>query len=290
MNRATAASGQKRIKMALAETLDAQQLYRQMMTGIVAPALRKLGMSGSVHMMRLVSGSYSASLWPQKSRHNTKEEVEFWFHAAAFYQPEGHEAAGYWHYELRWLNYHLPISWTVKVGAPVEPVAEDVIAAVRDVGLPAMLAAIDSPGFPPDPDARWARTFPAAEPGQSDREGAPPGWRLPPVERMLALLASSDPIDRFSGIGTIGESASDDPRVLPALLDRLEHDLDQRVRRTAALNLRWSTAHDVVREALQATASDDEDLEVRWAARYILRLADIASSAQAYPLPMPTTE
>jgi HEAT repeat protein len=95
---------------------------------------------------------------------------------------------------------------------------------------------------------------------------------------MFALLASSDPIDRFTGIGTIGERASDDLRVLPALLDRLEHDPDQRVRRTAAFNLRWSTAHDAVRQALQAAAADDENLEVRWAARYILRLADLASS------------
>jgi HEAT repeats len=54
---------------------------------------------------------------------------------------------------------------------------------------------------------------------------------------------------------------------------QLAEDPDPDVRRTAALRLASQTAVGAVREALHAAAAEDEDLNVRWAARYALRLA-----------------
>jgi len=58
-----------------------------------------------------------------------------------------------------------------------------------------------------------------------------------------------------------------------AVLNRLAEDPDPDVRRTAALRLASRSAVCAVREALQAAAAEDEDLNVRWAARYALNLS-----------------
>jgi hypothetical protein len=64
----------------------------------------------------------------------------------------------------------------------------------------------------------------------------------------------------------------------PALLEILEKDPDSGERGSAARRLiPWAGTEDVG-AALRAAAADDEDVWVRWAARYALRLADLAAS------------
>ena len=40
--------------------------------------------------------------------------------------------------------------WTIEAGRPPEPVAESVLDGIRHYGMPAMQAAMDSPGIPAD--------------------------------------------------------------------------------------------------------------------------------------------
>jgi hypothetical protein len=71
----------------------------------------------------------------------------------------------------------------------------------------------------------------------------------------------------------IAERGADDPRTRQVLLDRLEHDPSDLARNQAATLLAPLAQDETIRKALQDAADQDEDLQVRWAARYALRLA-----------------
>jgi HEAT repeat protein len=217
-------------------------------------------------------------VWTQKSRHSTRSSIDFTVHLGAAHEPS---RASYWSSSLRALIPENEGSWwTLDIGHPIEPVGEEVLAAFRAYGWPAILAALDSPGFPPDPAITWARTF-QAEPSAAVRpdgkpELGPLAWvlrgRHQDGDELFADLASQEPMTRFAAIVTIGDQARDDRRTLPALLDRLASDPDARVRRWAARGLTPSARQAAVRQALEAAAAEDEDLDVRWAARYAIRL------------------
>lgn len=68
-----------------------------------------------------------------------------------------------------------------------------------------------------------------------------------------------------------------DPRAVPALLDRLEHDPSPVIRKLVASRMLTRLAQQAgVRAALQAAAADDHDPGVRWAVRYALRVDVLA--------------
>jgi HEAT repeat protein len=77
------------------------------------------------------------------------------------------------------------------------------------------------------------------------------------------------------------ERADSDPRAFQALLARLESHPDPGIRQQAAWYLLRRVHEDRNRQALRAAAAEDEDVEVRWIARYALRLAQNESSADA---------
>jgi hypothetical protein len=204
---------------------------------------------------------------------------EFWVHLNAFYEPSG---AWYWDTELLALIPGGPRSgWTVRYDQPAEPVAREVLDAVSRYGLPAILAATDSPGFPPDQATAWVRTFPPV-PSKAARYAVRTdlgslAWVLEPTgqpaDTFFGNLADAEPRRRHVAVEEIVEKASGDPRARPSLLDRLERDPAPLVRRSAAAGLIPATADAGVRAALAAAATEDEDLQVRWLARYALRLA-----------------
>jgi hypothetical protein len=236
--------------------------------------LQALGFDGD----RYVNGDYAGMVGAQKSRYNTKDKVDFTIHLGAEYAPTGY---GYWHTRLPGLmpGTHCGC-WTLQTGQPMEPVARDVLAAFHAYGWPTILAAVDSPGYPPGPAVRWARTFPA-EPGTAAR---PASLRLteladlaegtdPEINELFTEITDADPGIRQAATETIVEFAGDDPRSVTALLHLLERDPNEGIRQLAALGLAPWAGDVQVREALQAGAAEDEDLQVRWAARYAIRLA-----------------
>ena len=104
--------------------------------------------------------------------------------------------------------------------------------------------------------------------------GGPHGARR---VKLFAEFGDGDEITRYTAVELIGETAIEDPRAVPALLERLEHDPSQPVRLMAARGLRPLARLAAVRQALQQAAAMDEDVEIRWAARYALRLTGHSS-------------
>jgi HEAT repeat protein len=155
------------------------------------------------------------------------------------------------------------------------------ISAIRRYGLPAILAGLDDPGHQLDPDVRWARTFPhvpAIGERLPDGHGADPAaWYVQPAgtesDSSSAELASDIALRRPGAAEVVAGEVRNDPRALPALLNRLERDPSPRIRHRIAWRLLTPLAQDPqVRSAPHAAAAEDEDLQVRWAARYALRL------------------
>jgi hypothetical protein len=250
-----------------------------MMRDHITPALRSLGFTGTwSKAFWYQAGEHAGSLWTQKSVHSTSGHVRYTVHLNASHTPTGSE---YWERSLLGL---IPDNedgwWTVSAEDPAEQAAAPFVGAVRDYGWPAIQAALDNPGFPPDPAVRWARTFPPASSLQPPADPGLPAWILQPAgsddDDLFAELADDNHITRFTAVELIGDIAIGDPRAAAALINRLEHDPSEAVRRMAASGLRPLARDDDVRRALQAAAAEDEDLQVRWEARYAQRLAHSA--------------
>jgi hypothetical protein len=256
----------------------AQTAFAHLMRDLVAPALHELGFTGKGPRWFVYrSGDYEATFATQKSRYSTKDEVEFWVHLAAAHRPTH---SPYWNVQLRRLVPGSFSSWTVHADRPVEPVADDLLGGFRRYGWPAIEAALDSPGYPPDPAVFWPRSF-APEPSPAALGATSPklgglAWALRRTgERDDLFAALSDPDEgiRAGAASDIGKTATRDTRTVPALLGRLEHDPSPLVRAAAAAALRPYAREPQVNAAFRATADQDEDHMVRWEARYALRLA-----------------
>jgi hypothetical protein len=142
-------------------------------------------------------------------------------------------------------------------------VASEVLRVFRSCGWPAIQAALDNPGYPQDSTVRWPRTFPKTPRGPrfDDEVEAEEGSR--------------------AELEDIVEHADTDPRAFQALLARLETDPDPERRQSAAWWLLRRASKERSRRALQAAAAEDEDVEVRWIARYALQLAEQGAASQA---------
>jgi hypothetical protein len=145
----------------------AQDLFRHLMRDLITPALLAMGLRGGYSgSFWIEHGDYGRSSWTKKDRYSTKTEVDFWIHLDAVHGPT---RRNYWRKDLDWLTPDKAVGrWTVEIGSPLQPVAESVLDAIRRYGLPAMQAALDSPGFPPTPVMNGHACFPAADDGVVD--------------------------------------------------------------------------------------------------------------------------
>jgi hypothetical protein len=75
--------------------------------------------------------------------------------------------------------------------------------------------------------------------------------------------------------------ADSDPRAFQAVLTCLETDPRPGIRHAAAWWLLTRADQERSRQALRAAAIEDEDVQVRWAARYASRLAERQTSTHA---------
>jgi HEAT repeats len=256
------------------ESLNVQQACEQMMRKQVAPALRELGFKGTLRIFNYGSGSRRGSIRWQKDGRATRQQRLF-FTINVGWAGDGGRVG-----EL----LPLPATdtwWELRGGQPTESVAHSVVSAIRIYALPAIQAGLDGPDGGQGPDVYSARTFP---PVPRIAEQQPDGgsaddsvWYLQPAgtdaDSLFAQLASEITHDRLDAAGCITVDALTDPRAVPALVDRLQRDSSPHVRREIASRMLTILARDPhVRAALQASAADDEDPQVRWAARYALRL------------------
>jgi HEAT repeats len=249
------------------ELVSAQLAFERMMRTEVAPALRRAGFTGTFRDFKLASGDNRGYINAQKSRHSTRAKVDFRIMIGA--PPCIYEMQLF----ALMLEQERPKTawWEVRAGQPTAAVAEAVLTAIRRYAIPAIRAALDDPGC-----ERRTRTFPRLDDRAPDGLGVEPGaWYVQPegtaLDGRLASLTSDEPVDRLHAAMAIGQSAVGDPRAVAALLDRLEREPHQFTRRLIASVCLLPVAGDPeVRAALSETAEADEDVEVRWAARFAL--------------------
>jgi hypothetical protein len=254
-----------------AETVPARvvEAYDQMMRGVVGPALRQLGFTGTVREFRYGSRSqFGAVAWQKSGRDVVRGQI-LRFTANVRYVCGADRIGGL-----------MPVPaqdtwWEMTGGQSYGAVAESVIAAVSWYALPAIQAGLEDPGRP-DVDWRWSRAF---SPGNPDDGGAaassvfvqPAGTG---DDDVFTWFTSGDPQMRLDAAEIVTARAPGDPRTVAALVDRLGNDPNPMVRKLIASRMLAVLAgHPGVISAMETAATDDHDTGVRWAARYALRLA-----------------
>ncbi len=237
--------------------MSAQDAYRVLLREHVAPALRALGFTGapSRGTFRYEAALHAAEVRFQKSRYSRTGLVNFW---VLLHAVDRKTEWVYWDWTLhslasRWGDAG---DWTLRTGDPAGPLAGEVIHSLTKHAWPAIQAALDNPGYPPDPAVRWARTFPKR----------PRGPRFD--DEIAADERAREELDDWM------DQAESDPRATAELLTRLETDPDPGARASIAWYLLPRAREEHISRALRAASAGDENVEVRWTARYALRLAE----------------
>ncbi len=122
---------------------------------------------------------------------------------------------------------------------------------------------MDNPGYPRDPTVRWARTFPKIPRG-------------PLFDDEVAAERQS-----WRALDEAMAQADRDSSAFQAVLTLLETDPHPGIRHAAAWFLLQRVGEERSRQALRAAATEDEDVQVRWVARYAFRLAERQTSTDA---------
>ena len=158
--------------------------------------------------------------------------------------------------------------WKLEDGEPPGPLAGSVVQAVVRYAVPAILAGLEELDRVTDPSMYDAQ---GQGPGRDpDGGGAEPAATFvqplgTSADRHFAEFASDRPSDRLYAAYATAR-VPDDPRTLPALLDRLEHDPNPVVRKLVASRVLITHGGDAqVTEALGRTAGRDPHPGVRWA-------------------------
>jgi hypothetical protein len=143
------------------EHMTAQEMFRQMMRDEIAPALRSLGFKGSGQAYFLPSETHWALLSFQRSQlRSTAERIEFAVNYDVTTTEEWDERrrtrgaperpSGSW-LGLRTIVDRGPHGgglqhwWELRVGSPVQPLAEDVVTRITNEALPEMQELTERP-------------------------------------------------------------------------------------------------------------------------------------------------
>jgi hypothetical protein len=240
----------------------AQEAYGRMLRVYIAPALRELGFrrGPSPGAFRHETATHACEVRFKKSRGSTAQEVHFW---ADLHTSDLKTEFVYWKWQLHSLAPEPLIGWALEAGEPAGPVASEVLRIFHRYGWPAIQAALDNPGYPRDPSVQWPRTFPKIP------------WGPATDDEIAAQRRSRRALEEAV------RQADNDPRAFQAVLTRLETDPHPGIRHAAAWWLLSRAGEERARRALQAAATEDEDVQVRWVARYALRLAERQTSTDA---------
>src|SRR5215472_3693856 len=233
-----------------------------MLRGYIAPALRELGFrrGPSTGAFRHETTTHACEVRFIKSRGSTPQYVHFW---ADLHTSDLKTEFVYWKWQLHSLAPEPLIGWTLEASRPVEPVASEVLRIFYSYGWPAIQAALDNPGYPRDPAVRWARTFPKIPRG-------------PLFDDEVAAERQS-----YRTLDEATAQADKDSRAFQAVLTLLETHPNPGIRHAAAWFLLHRAGDERARQALRSAAAEDEDVQVRWAARYAFRLAERQTSTDA---------
>ena len=241
--------------------------------------MKALGFTGTTREFRLRESTYEARMTVQKSRWNSREDVEFTFNLSVTHEPTGKTFWGTRIGDL--LPEMVDTWWRVSSNSSSASTAEAVVRALTEFGWPAIQAVLESPGFPADPDERWKRSFPSLY-GDDNQPGGPPNnpsaieARSWSAEETIGKLHDANVFVRILALGEVRnrETTTWNSATKDEVRQCLEHDPHPHVRRNAARVLGLMTGNGTTTDALRAAAREDEDLYVRWSARYALALRD----------------
>jgi len=246
-------------------------------------ALRGLGFVGSKGTYRLRTSSYGFLAKVTKSVHNRRDRTRFTIDLFAREPTTG--TGGIWWKRLGTL---LPMGsdhwWELTTGADPEPVSEQVEQTITEFASLAMSTLLEVPGLPGSSLPRlWKR--PLAGIDDEARNRLPrsdqlmeqrvagylvQGWTTAELIDRLAR----DPLVRPTVIFEMMLRNLQADQVAVALADRLDHDSSPVVRGRAARAYGSLGLGVDVPERLQLVVDEDENLDVRWNARYSIALRE----------------
>jgi hypothetical protein len=255
-------------------------VYKDMMKSRVAPPMRELGFRGSGGKFRIVRGDFTGWADVQKSRWNTKAEVEFTFNVGVFYNLAQSHIKGIWGDRIGSL---LPDRrdkwWKIDSKEASEGVHKEVIEALSRYALPAIEVVLENPTLPPSEAELRARSLrrPRGRVGAQIREHLQViielGKRLPVMksEEVHSLAVDPEVEIRSRALHELVGRIREDDNALAIVSEALIHDASSYVRKNVALDLAHVPGHRELEEPIRAAARDD-DIEVRWAATYATRI------------------
>jgi hypothetical protein len=131
--------------------MDARTLFKDMLRTEVAPALRELGLRGSGQKFRLPTGSETKALIDFcRSGYNTSDHCRFSL-LVSYLDADVSRADTAWSADSgQFMEPPHEHWWTITSPGDVEPVADHVVAVVRDMLLPQLRARVEG-ATPPEP-------------------------------------------------------------------------------------------------------------------------------------------
>jgi hypothetical protein len=244
----------------------------------VQTTFRGLGFAGSKQTYRLRTGGYEFAAKIIKSRRNTKDHARFTVALGAM-DPE--TDTGFWSARLgHLLPFLTDYWWELETGADVGPVSDQVAQALTDFAWQGIQTLLQVPGLPGSSLPRlWQRPLTGVEDEDRGnlsfadqlREQTAAGYLMPgwTTTELVDRLAT-DPVLRSMVILEILRRDLQDSDVAAALADRFEHDRNPVLRGYAARAYGCLALGEDVPSRLQLAANEDEDLSVRWNARYAI--------------------
>lgn len=264
----------------------AQQFFEEMMRGYVTPAMNEIGYRGNFRKFSRREGQLLATVVLQKSRGNSKDCVEFTYNLRVIDIPTGR---GIWSCRLgnllpamldSWWLVTSPISESNNLAVlgsdmaiRVKPNGEEIINSLRVYGNLAIDEVFVSP---------WKPIDPTLEPEVADlsvlliefadqRANSPTGpesqsW---PDGELIERLSEDRSLARRLALEQIRRRPQTwDSATIEAVKNSLRNDSNPIVREEAARVLGQISPNDLLGDALEIAAENDQDPQVRWSARY----------------------
>ncbi len=246
----------------------------------IAPAVRDLGFKGSGGKFRIGRGDFTGWVYVQKSRWNTKAEVEFTFNVGVFYNLAQSHIKGIWGDRI---GHLLPDRrdkwWKFDSKESAGTVQEEAIKAVSRYALPAIEVVLENPTMPPTEAELRARALrrPQGRVGAEVAEHLQVvidlGQRLPAMgsDELHALTLDPDVEIRSRALHELAGRIEEDHNALAIVSEALIHDASSYIRKNVALDLAHVPGHHEFDQPLE-TATREDDLQVKWAATYAIRI------------------
>jgi hypothetical protein len=263
-----------------------QEIFKVMIRDHVSPAMRELGFKGSTGKYSFTSGDWTGRMEVQKSVWNTQDVVEFTFNLMVHHIPTIPTGKPYGIWSIS-LCHLVPMKWDywweISPSTDIEEMTENIIAILRDFGLPA-IKAVMSIASPPKPQVRPVMVLSHAGQMEESRvlheksraesmelQRVRPILQVCPINELIEWTYNDADFVRREAVRYLEMRAIHSPKTSLRLVEVLQSVEDPFFRRGAAISLAHVNGSSVVDAALEI-ASRDESFDVRWSALFALQV------------------